>query len=427
MSEYKFKMPKLGESITEAAIIKWFKNVGETIEEDEVLLEVATDKVDSEVPSLVTGTITKLLYQQNDVIKIGETIALIETDSQIKNTNKQQASKKETLKSSKPSSLKLDTKTQAIEFEVANPNLHFSPLIVSVAKEYHISFEELARIPVSGNEGRLRKSDLMNYIEEGRPFKYAQPKKSENKFKVPDLKFDKGKGKLVEMDRMRQMIADRMVFSKHTSPHVTAYVEADLTEMVNWRNRFKSNFLEKYQEKLTFTPLFVEAVASALLDFPMINSSLDGNNIIVKEEINIGMATALPSGNLIVPVVKNADKKTLKELAASINSLSLKARKNKLKADDTSDSTFTISNVGTFGSVMGTPIINQPEAAILATGIIKKRAEVIERPAGDSIEIRQMMYLSLSFDHRIVDGFLAGSFLRRIADNFENFDSNRKI
>ena len=267
----------------------------------------------------------------------------------------------------------------------------------------------------------------MNYIEADRPFKYAQPKESENKFKVPDLKFDKGKGKLVEMDRMRQIIADRMVFSKHTSPHVTAYVEADLTEMVNWRNHVKSNFLEKYQEKLTFTPLFVEAVAGALLDFPMINSSLDGKNIIVKEEINIGMATALPSGNLIVPVVKNADKKNLKELAVSINSLSLKARKNKLKADDTSGSTFTISNVGTFGSVMGTPIINQPEAAILATGIIKKRAEVIERPEGDSIEIRQMMYLSLSFDHRIVDGFLAGSFLRRIADNLENFDSNRKI
>ena len=427
MSEYKFKMPKLGESITEAAIIKWFKNVGETIEEDEVLLEVATDKVDSEVPSLVSGTITKLLYQQNDVIKIGETIALIETDNQIKNIKKQQTPKKETPKNKKLTSLRPNKKTQSIEFEVANPNLNFSPLVVSVAKEYHISFEELARIPVSGNEGRLRKSDLMNYIEEGRPFKYAQPKKSENKFKVPDLKFDKGKGKLVEMDRMRQMIADRMVFSKHTSPHVTAYVETDLTEMVNWRNHVKSNFLEKYQEKLTFTPLFVEAVASALIDFPMINSSLDGKNIIVKEEINIGMATALPSGNLIVPVVKNADKKNLKELAASINSLSLKARKNKLKADDSSGSTFTISNVGTFGSLMGTPIINQPEAAILATGIIKKRAEVIERPEGDSIEIRQMMYLSLSFDHRIVDGFLAGSFLRRIADNLENFDSNRKI
>ena len=427
MSEYKFKMPKLGESITEAAIIKWFKNVGETIEEDEVLLEVATDKVDSEVPSLVSGTITKLLYQQNDVIKIGETIALIETDNQIKNIKKQQTPKKETPKNKKLTSLRPNKKTQSIEFEVANPNLHFSPLVVSVAKEYHISFEELARIPVSGNEGRLRKSDLMNYIEADRPFKYAQPNESENKFEVPDLKFDKGKGKLVEMDRMRQMIADRMVFSKHTSPHVTAYVEADLTEMVNWRNHVKSNFLEKYQEKLTFTPLFVEAVAGALHDFPMINSSLDGKNIIVKEEINIGMATALPSGNLIVPVVKNADKKNLKELATSINSLSLKARKNKLKADDTSGSTFTISNVGTFGSIMGTPIINQPEAAILATGIIKKRAEVIERPEGDSIEIRQMMYLSLSFDHRIVDGFLAGSFLRRIADNLENFDSNRKI
>ncbi len=427
MSEYKFKMPKLGESITEAAIIKWFKNVGETIEEDEVLLEVATDKVDSEVPSLVSGKITKLLYQQNDVIKIGETIALIETDNQIKNIKKQQTPKKETPKNKKSTSLKPNKKTQSIEFEVANPNLHFSPLVVSVAKEYHISFEELARIPVSGNEGRLRKSDLMNYIEADRPFKYAQPKESGNKFEVPNLKFDKGKGKLVEMDRMRQMIADRMVFSKHTSPHVTAYVEADLTEMVNWRNHVKSNFLEKYQEKLTFTPLFVEAVASALIDFPMINSSLDGKNIIVKEEINIGIATALPSGNLIVPVVKNADKKNLKELAASINSLSLKARKNKLKADDSSGSTFTISNVGTFGSVMGTPIINQPEAAILATGIIKKRAEVMERPEGDSIEIRQMMYLSLSFDHRIVDGFLAGSFLRRIADNLENFDSNRKI
>ncbi|RZP11677.1 MAG: 2-oxo acid dehydrogenase subunit E2 [Flavobacteriales bacterium] len=427
MSEYKFKMPKLGESITEAAIIKWFKNVGETIEEDEVLLEVATDKVDSEVPSLVSGKITELLYQQNDVIKIGETIALIETDNQIKNIKKHQTPKIETFKNKKSTLLKPNKKTQSIEFEVVNPNLHFSPLVVSVAKEYHISFEELARIPVSGTEGRLRKSDLMNYIEADRPFKYAQPKESVNKFEVPNLKFDKGKGKLVEMDRMRQMIADRMVFSKHTSPHVTAYVEADLTEMVNWRNHVKSNFLEKYQEKLTFTPLFLEAVASALIDFPMINSSLDGKNIIVKEEINIGMATALPSGNLIVPVVKNADKKNLKELAASINSLSLKARKNKLKADDSSGSTFTISNVGTFGSVMGTPIINQPEAAILATGIIKKRAEVIERPEGDSIEIRQMMYLSLSFDHRIVDGFLAGSFLRRIADNLENFDSNRKI
>jgi len=304
--------------------------------------------------------------------------------------------------------------------------LYFSPLVVSIAKEQHISFEELARIPVSGNDGRLRKSDLINYIEEGRPFKFAQPVAEKSGFQVPDLKFDKGTGKIVEMDRLRQMIADRMVFSKHTSPHVTAYVEADLTEMVQWRNMVKVDFQKKYKEKLTFTPLFVEAVAKAIVDYPMINSTLDGKNIIVKENINIGMATALPSGNLIVPVVKNADKKNLKELAGDINTLSLKAREGRLKADDTSGSTFTISNVGTFGSVMGTPIINQPEAAILATGIIKKRAEVMEREDGDSIEIRHMMYLSLSFDHRIVDGFLAGSFLKRIADNMENFDSNRK-
>ena len=428
-------MPKLGESITEAAIIKWFKNVGDPIEEDEILLEVATDKVDSEVPSLVTGVISELLYKQNDVIKIGETIAIIKTDGKIsvKKTSKKESNSgterpelfgRNANKKTKPKKQHSSSNTS---FKVENSNLFFSPLIISIAKEHHISFEELARIPVSGNENRLRKSDLMNYIEEGRPYKFAQPVAEKNGFQVPDLKFDKGTGKIVEMDRMRQMIADRMVFSKHTSPHVTAYVEADLTEMVEWRNKMKLPFLEKYKEKLTFTPLFIEAVAKAIVDYPMINSSLDGKNIIVKEDINIGMAAALPSGNLIVPVVKNADKKNLVELAKDINSLAVKARENKLKTDDLSGSTFTISNVGTFGSVMGTPIINQPEAAILATGIIKKRAEVIEKPEGDSIEIRSMMYLSLSFDHRIVDGFLAGSFLRRIADYMEKFDLKRKI
>ena len=423
MSEYKFKMPKLGESITEAAIIKWFKNIGDTIEEDEILLEVATDKVDSEVPSLVSGVVTELFYKQNDVIKIGETIAIIKTDGKVSSKKKKpKAQKKPTTPQKKPS-----PSFQRTKFSVPDSSLYFSPLVVSIAKEQHISFEELARIPVSGNDGRLRKSDLINYIEEGRPFKFAQPVAEKSGFQVPDLKFDKGTGKIVEMDRLRQMIADRMVFSKHTSPHVTAYVEADLTEMVQWRNMVKVDFQKKYKEKLTFTPLFVEAVAKAIVDYPMINSTLDGKNIIVKENINIGMATALPSGNLIVPVVKNADKKNLKELAGDINTLSLKAREGRLKADDTSGSTFTISNVGTFGSVMGTPIINQPEAAILATGIIKKRAEVMERESGDSIEIRHMMYLSLSFDHRIVDGFLAGSFLKRIADTMENFDSNRKI
>ncbi|MFK5983209.1 MAG: dihydrolipoamide acetyltransferase family protein [Flavobacteriaceae bacterium] len=431
MSQYEFKMPKLGESITEAAIIKWFKNVGDPIEEDEILLEVATDKVDSEVPSLVTGVVSELLYKQNDVIKIGETIAVIKTDGKVSvkkkhndNSNKDTERSRSDNKKTKPKKQHTSSNTS---FKVENSNLFFSPLIISIAKEHHISFEELARIPVSGNENRLRKSNLMNYIEEGRPYKFAQPVAEKSGFQVPDLKFDKGTGKIVEMDRMRQMIADRMVFSKHTSPHVTAYVEADLTEMVEWRNEMKIPFLEKYQERLTFTPLFIEAVAKAIVDYPMINSTLDGRNIIVKENINIGMATALPTGNLIVPVVKNADKLSLKELASEINSLSLKARENKLKADDMSGSTFTISNVGTFGSVMGTPIINQPEAAILATGIIKKRAEVIEKPEGDSIDIRSMMYLSLSFDHRIVDGFLAGSFLRRIADYMEKFDLKRKI
>ena len=427
MSEYKFKMPRLGESITEAAIIKWFKNVGDTIDQDEVLLEVATDKVDSEIPSLVSGIVTELLFKQNDVISIGETIAIIKTNGVDLPTEKEEEPKQNLVKAANKATNKFSQKIKQEAFNVSNSNLFFSPLIISIAKEQHISFEELARIPLTGDKGRLRKSDLMSYIDEGRPFKYAQPVGTDNGFKVPDLKFDKGTGKIVEMDRMRQMIADRMVFSKHTSPHVTAYVEADLTEMVHWRNQAKNPFQEKYNEKLTFTPLFIEAVAKAIVDFPMINSSLDGKNIILKDTINIGMATALPSGNLIVPVVRDADKKNLKELASAINSLSLKARENKLKADDTSGSTFTISNVGTFGSVMGTPIINQPEAAILATGIIKKRAEVMERAEGDTIEIRHMMYLSLSFDHRIVDGFLAGSFLKRIAVNLEGFDIKRKI
>ncbi len=427
MSEYKFKMPRLGESITEAAIIKWFKNVGDAIDQDEVLLEVATDKVDSEIPSLVSGIVTELLFKQNDVISIGETIAIIKTNGVDLPTEKEEEPKQNPAKEANKAINKSSQKIKQGAFNVSNSNLFFSPLIVSIAKEQHISFEELARIPLTGDEGRLRKSDLMSYIEEGRPFKYAQPVGTDNGFKIPDLKFDKGTGKIVEMDRMRQMIADRMVYSKHTSPHVTAYVDADLTEMVHWRNQAKIPFQEKYNEKLTFTPLFIEAVAKAIVDFPMINSSLDGKNIIVKDNINVGMATALPSGNLIVPVVRDADKKNLKELASAINSLSLKARENKLKADDTSGSTFTISNVGTFGSLMGTPIINQPEAAILATGIIKKRAEVMERAEGDTIEIRHMMYLSLSFDHRIVDGFLAGSFLKRIADNLEKFDTKRKI
>ncbi|MDC1326977.1 2-oxo acid dehydrogenase subunit E2 [Ulvibacter sp.] len=424
MSEVQFRMPRMGESITEAAIITWFKNVGDAVEIDEPLLEVATDKVDSEIASPVSGVVSQLLFKANDVVKIGDVIATISVPSDGTSVADKK-SKKPIETAKKVSNLDVTSAPKENESAKQNTNLFFSPLIVSIAKEQHISFDELARIPSTGEEGRLRKSDVMDYIAAGRPNKFAAPVVESSGFKIPDLKFDKGKGKVVEMDRMRQMIADHMVFSKHTSPHVTAYVEADLTEMVVWRNANKEAFQKKNKEKLTFTPLFVECVAKAIRDFPLINSSLDGKNIIIKEDINIGMAAALPSGNLIVPVVKNADKKNLIELAASINSLSAKARGNSLKLEDTQGSTFTISNVGTFGSVMGTPIINQPEAAILATGIIKKRAEVLEKPEGDVIEIRSMMYLSLSFDHRIVDGNLAGSFLRKIADYMERFDTTR--
>ncbi|APY08891.1 2-oxoglutarate dehydrogenase [Winogradskyella sp. J14-2] len=436
MSKFELKMPKMGESITEGTIINWLINEGDSFDEGDIILEVATDKVDNEVPAPAAGTLLETKYQAKDVVKVGEVIAILEVEA----TNSKQKPKEEAATSSAVETSQKKTKkkrsitSSAVEastsnsFSVNNTNTFFSPLIISIAKEHHISFEELARIPATGNEGRLRKSDVFNYIEDGRPYKFAQPVVQDpTAYRIPQLTFDKGKGKIVEMDRMRQMIADHMVYSKHTSPHVTAYVEADLTNMVNWRNENKVAFQEKYSEKLTFTPLFVEAVAKAVKDFPNINASVDGNNIIVKEDINIGMATALPSGNLIVPVVKNADTKDLKTLAENVNELAGKARENKLSGDDIKGSTFTISNVGTFGSVMGTPIINQPEVAILALGIIKKRAEVIETEKGDEIAIRSMMYLSLSFDHRVVDGYLGGSFVRRVADYLEQFDTNRKI
>jgi len=434
-------MPKMGESITEGTIINWLISKGDSFEEGDIILEVATDKVDNEVPAPVSGTLIKTIFNVNDVVPVGEVMGILEVSEET-----QSLKKYDTTSSAVKTSQKIK-KNQKASKQVKNKpiynngnsslsgklngasNTFFSPLIIKIAKQEHISFEELARIPATGNEGRLRKSDVFQYIEDGRPFKFAQPvaEKDPTAYRIPQLKFDKGKGKVIEMDRMRQMIADHMVYSKHTSPHVTAYVEANLTNMVNWRNKNKIPFQEKYGERLTFTPLFVEAVAKAVKDFPNINASVDGNNIIVKEEINIGMATALPSGNLIVPVVKNASTKELKQIAANVNELANKARENKLTADDIKGSTFTISNVGTFGSVMGTPIINQPEVAILALGIIKKRAEVIETENGDEIAIQSMMYLSLSFDHRVVDGFLGGSFVRRVADYFEQFDVNRKI
>jgi 2-oxoglutarate dehydrogenase E2 component (dihydrolipoamide succinyltransferase) len=429
-----FKLPKMGESITEGTILNWMISEGESFQEGDVLVEVGTDKVDNEVPAPFSGILVETKYRANDIVKIGEVIAVLEeiivsekkgNSSEEKPKNKEISILKNTTKiSSSQPALKTAKNLSLTENLSWMPSLrghHFySPLVEKIAKEHHISYEELARIPASGKRDRLQKSDVFNYIEDGRPAQFAQSQVEKSPgFQIPDLKFDKGKGKLVEMGRLRQMIADHMVYSKHTSPHVTAYVEADLTNLVNWRNANKKEFQEKTGEKLTFTPLFVQAVTKAIHDFPMINSSLDGKNIIVKEDIHIGMATALPSGNLIVPVVRHSDQKDLEALAKNVNALASKARDNKLTSEETKGSTFTISNVGTFGSLMGTPIINQPEAAILATGIIKKRAEVVEYEDGDKIEIRQMMYLSLSFDHRLVDGFLAGSFLRRIADYLE--------
>ena len=425
----------MGESITEGTIINWLIKEGDSFEEGDIILEVATDKVDNEVPAPACGKLVKTLFEAKDVVPVGEVIALLEVSDVVESSKKQSTESKQS--NSLPSKKKTTKKPQTAQpvvnsisnsFSVNNTNTFFSPLIISIAKAQHISFEELARIPATGKDGRLRKSDVFQYIQDGRPYKFAQPVVHDpTAYRIPQLTFEKGKGKIVEMDRMRQMIADHMVYSKHTSPHVTAYVEADLTNMVNWRNANKKAFQEKYGERLTFTPLFVEAVAKAIKDFPNINASVDGTNIIVKDDINIGMATALPSGNLIVPVVNNADTKDLKTLAANVNELAAKARDNNLAGDDIKGSTFTISNVGTFGSVMGTPIINQPEVAILALGIIKKRPEVIETENGDEIAIRSMMYLSLSFDHRVVDGFLGGSFVRRVADYFEQFDTNRKI
>jgi len=430
-----FKLPKMGESITEATILNWMVSPGENFEEGDTIVEVGTDKVDNEVPAPFSGKMIETKFEAQDIVKIEQVIAILEKGEDKANSKADTTKSKTESTSSTPkkqvniaptkSNQHQKTSATSVSSTWQNSergNHFYSPLVEKIAKEYHISYEELARIPASGANNRLQKSDIFNYIEAGRPAQFAQSVvEKPTGFQLPDLKFDKGKGKRIKMDRMSQMIADHMVFSKLTSPHVTAYVEADLTNLVAWRNKNKASFLEKTGEKLTFTPLFVQAVTKAIQDFPMINSSLDGDEIIVKEEINIGIAAALPNGNLIVPVIKNSDKKDLEGLAKTVNDLVKKARENNISSDDVKGSTFTISNVGTFGSVMGTPIINQPEAAILATGIIKKRAEVIEYEDGDKIEIRQMMYLSLSFDHRLVGGFLAGSFLKRIADYLEEY------
>lgn len=421
-------MPKMGESISEATIISWLKNVGDFVEAEETILEVATDKVDSEVPSPVSGTITEIRFQKDDVVAVGTVLALIDADG------KQEAkSVKQEVVNTKVEAQPELAKQSNTEFKQlkSNPDAFLSPLIVSIAQKENLSLEEVQSILGSGTDGRIQKSDVFNYLKNRKyPLKsipainIQQPISS---YPKPKINYTEGKDQIVEMDRMRKMIADHMVYSKQTSPHVTSYIEVDVTNLVDWRNANKDKFQEKYNEKLTFTPIFVQAVAKAIEDFPLINVSVDEKKIYVHKDINIGMATALPSGNLIVPVVKNANEKDILALAKDVNQLADASRNNKLKPEQIQGSTFTISNVGTFGSLMGTPIINQPEVAILALGIIKKRPEVITTEKGDEIAIRSMMYLSLSFDHRVVDGFLGGSFLRKVGDYLEQFDTNTTI
>jgi len=422
-------MPKMGESITEATIISWLKNVGDFVEAEETILEVATDKVDSDVPAPVSGIITEIHFQKDDLVEVGTVLALIE--EKIGSQKLDVGSKKTEVKKDEVV-LNQKTETRNSQLATRNSDAFISPLIISIAQKENLSIEELQTISGSGTDGRLQKSDVFNYLK-NRKYPIQSKPISDNRqpttssYPKPKINFVEGKDRIVEMDRMRKMIANHMVYSKQTSPHVTSYIEVDVTNLVNWRNENKDKFQEKHNEKLTFTPVFVQAVAKAVADFPMINVSVDEKNIIVHNDINIGMATALPSGNLIVPVVKNANEKDLVTLAKDVNNLAEASRNNQLKPEQIQGSTFTISNLGTFGSLMGTPIINQPEVAILALGIIKKRPEVITTEKGDEIAIRSMMYLSLSFDHRVVDGFLGGSFLRKVGDYLEQFDANTTI
>jgi len=374
-------MPKMGESIVEATILKWVKNVGDAVEADETILEIATDKVDSEVPSPSAGVITEIRFQEDDVVEVGKVLAIISTDGQ----------------------MPADATTPTAQPEApANNNGHVTEKVNVAPPPPPVATPQVAaqvQAPV--------------------------PQKEEKKNTAAPIA--EGNVEIIEMDRMRKLIAKHMVNSKHTSPHVTSFVEADVTNIVNWRNSVKGEFQKKHGEKITFTPIFMEAVVKALADYPMVNVSVSGDHIIVKKDINIGMATALPNGNLIVPVIKHADRMNLMGLTKSVNELAANARNNKLSPEQIQGGTFTLTNVGTFGNVMGTPIINQPQVAILAVGAIRKKPAVLETEHGDVIAVRQMMFLSLSYDHRVVDGFLGGSFLKRVADYLEGFDHTREI
>lgn len=450
MPQVEVLLPKMGESVAEATIIKWVKNVGDAIEADEPIIEIATDKVDSEVPAPESGVLVKQLCQEGDVVEVGQPIAIISTgdsDPTPKAGGSPQAERKPEASPApatngaahvaEPVMAGADT---VLPSKLGPSGRFYSPLVRNIAREEGISVEELEKIEGSGLEGRVTKKDILAYIPV-RGQKAAEPAQA----KAPDVKVASGGSEkaapavksiqinagpddeIIEMDRMRKIISEHMVHSKHTSPHVTSYVEADVTNIVNWRNKWKTAFEKREGEKLTFTPIFIEALAKAIKEFPMVNVSTDGQVIVKRKHINIGMATALPSGNLIVPVIKDADQLNLLGITKKVNDLASRARNSALKPEDIQGGTYTLTNVGTFGNVMGTPIINQPQAAIMAVGAIRKKPAVIETPQGDFIGIRHMMFLSHAYDHRIIDGALGGSFVQRVANILEQFDVNREI
>ena len=451
MSQSELIMPKMGESIMEATILKWLKKEGDAVALDEAVLEIATDKVDSEVPSPFEGVISKILYQEGDVVEVGKPIAIIsgeggETVIEAQPIEKPVQQEAPVVQETVVRETAAPVQHTTVQSNAGDANRFYSPLVLNIARQEGVSMAELENIPGTGKDSRVTKADILAWVrnktngtvqqqtttvveevKQEAPVTQTVEKKEASIQTSASTSVVGGNVEIVEMDRMRKLIADHMVMSKHTSPHVTSFVEVDMTNIVEWRNRIKKRFEEREGQKITYTPIFIEAVTKAIKEFPGVNVSVDGYNILYKKDINIGMAAALPSGNLIVPVIKNADRMNLVGLTATVNDLASRARQNKLKPEEIQGGTFTLTNVGSFGSIMGTPVINQPQVAILAVGAIKKRPMVLETPQGDVIGIRHMMYMSMSYDHRVVDGMMGGSFLNRVAQLLEGFDPNRDV
>ncbi len=447
----------MGESIIEATILKWTKEVGDPIEQEETVLEIATDKVDSEVPAPVDGKLVEINFKEGDVVPVGEVIAVIETEAEVENSgsNGYLPSREKELSVAVPfvSSGTLAGKSSEVETSTNTEGRFYSPLVLNIARKEGISMAELERLPGSGRGGRVTKKDILQYVKQRSPGDAeviatekpqenkqtipVQPEKPIQKVEIPPARNNiliqekqfkhSGEYEIEEMDRLRRMIAENMVYSAHVSAHVTSFVEADVTAIYRWRQKVKKQFQEKYGEKITFTPIFVMAIAKALREHPRINSSVESDKILLKKDINIGVAVALPNDNLIVPVIRNADRMNLVGLTAAVNNLAARARTNKLKPEELEGGTYTLSNVGTFGNVMGTPLIMQPQVGIMAFGAIRKIPAVLETPQGDVIAIRNRMFLSHSYDHRIIDGALGGRFVRRVADILEAWDEEMEV